>query len=87
MSYNSKGSYPTTPELMMRAFDKLPRQLRETFANADDNYVPQRHLTYLKRGGCVRECINSIERSDLLRRTMRRMRRVWGPGHPQAIPE
>jgi hypothetical protein len=51
MSSNSpSGSYRTTEALMMRAFDKLPPEVRRALADAVSNHVPQPLLTRLKRG-------------------------------------
>lgn len=83
---NSEGSYATTPELYMRAFDKLPKALREAFHEANENYVPQPSLTRLKRGAVSVEAeIAAIKRWDAMNRAERIMSRVWGRGHPQAI--
>lgn len=51
MSVNCKeGTYRTTPELAMAAFDKLPPVARKAFANAVANYAPQPWLTRYRRG-------------------------------------
>jgi hypothetical protein len=51
MSGNSpRGSYRTTKQRMMRAYDKLPRKVRRALQDADRNYVPQPLLTNLRRG-------------------------------------
>jgi hypothetical protein len=50
MSSNNPGSYRTTRENMMRAFDKLPPEVRAALANAVGNWVPQPFLTQYRRG-------------------------------------
>jgi hypothetical protein len=50
VSCNSDGSYRTTKPNMMRAFDKLPPEVRRALADAERNYVPQPLLTKLRRG-------------------------------------
>jgi hypothetical protein len=50
MASNSKGSYRTTPQNMMRAFDKLPPSARSALAEAAFNYAPQPILTNWRRG-------------------------------------
>jgi hypothetical protein len=50
MGHNSCGSYRTTRELKMAAFDKLPADLRRALANAAFDYVPQPLVTDLRRG-------------------------------------
>ena len=47
---NSKGSYPTTPEKMMAAFDELPPSARKALADAVENWVSQPVLTRWRRG-------------------------------------
>ena len=48
--FNSKGSYRTTRENMMKAFDKLPREVRMALCEAPENWVPQPLLTKIRRG-------------------------------------
>src|SRR5438067_11872332 len=50
MSSNDRGSYRTNKANMMRAFDKLPPEVRATLANAVSNWVPQPFLTQYRRG-------------------------------------
>jgi hypothetical protein len=50
MTSNSQGSYRTTKANMMRAFDRLPAEVRRALAGAARNYVPQPLLTKLRRG-------------------------------------
>ena len=38
---NSNGSYRTTRELMFKAFDKLPKRVRERLTQANRDWVPQ----------------------------------------------
>jgi Family of unknown function (DUF6525) len=51
MITNSRtGSYRTTRENVMRAFDSLPRDARAALANSVDNWVPQPLVTRYRRG-------------------------------------
>lgn len=66
---NSTGSYRTTTENMMLAFDKLPSELRQALANSHVNWVPQPVLSlYLKKRGdggatdAKKHCLKLIER-------------------------
>lgn len=47
---NAKGSYATTPQLTMQAFDKLPPTARRALANAAICWATQPILTYWRRG-------------------------------------
>ena len=49
MTGNTEGSYITTTEAMMQAYDKLPASVRQVLQNAPDNWVPQPLLTDYKR--------------------------------------
>lgn len=85
---NSKGSYQTTREQMMKAFDKLPPTLRKALADSDENWVPQILLTKWRRlpWGQGIETLAAVVRSwDMQRRSSKSMARIWGPDHPQAI--
>jgi len=57
MSNSHRGSYRTTKENIMRAFDKLPPEARIALANAVGNWVPQPFLTMHRREGCSGEYI------------------------------
>lgn len=73
MSSNSRGSYKTTRENMMKAFDKLPSEVRMALANASLNAVPQPYATMLKRGNTINTVVGMIKLRDGIRRgdTMR----------------
>src|SRR5690349_21081888 len=80
MTTNSRGSYRTTKQNMMRAFDKLPAEVREALANAPENWVAQPFLTALRRGqfdapSLVR-WIETLSRVELNRREDYRRRAV-----------
>ena len=64
MSSNSKGSYRTTTDLMMRAFDKLPAEVRQALAAADHNYVAQPLLTRARRGCPPKRLVKIIRQWD-----------------------
>jgi hypothetical protein len=67
MSCNSpSGSYRTTKEKMMKAFDKLPPTSRAALANADHNWVPQLVLTQWRRGQPVQYLAILINHWDRL---------------------
>jgi hypothetical protein len=72
---NSRGgSYRTTKANMMRAFDKLPPEVRLALANAVSNHVPQPLLTHLKRGAdpsLLLALISIWDRQDLARERKR----------------
>jgi hypothetical protein len=47
---NSHGSYRTTTKAVMKAYDKLPLEVRRALQNANHDWVPQPLLTQLHRG-------------------------------------
>jgi len=47
---NSKGSYQTTPELTMAAYDKLPPAARKALQDAVFCWATQPILTYWNKG-------------------------------------
>jgi hypothetical protein len=61
---NSHGSYRTTIALAMRAFDKLPLEVRRALAGANQNYAPQPFLTALRRGVSVDCLVERVRRAD-----------------------
>lgn len=73
---NSAGTYRTTTANMMKAFDKLPPEVRTAIANASRNVVPQPYATMLKRGVKAASVIGMIELRDDIRRgdTMRKLK-------------
>lgn len=46
---NSHGHYVTTTEATLKAFDKLPREVREALSEGVADWVPQPVLTYYRR--------------------------------------
>lgn len=62
--FNSTDSYRTTRENVMKAFDKLPRDVRMALAEAPQNWVPQPYVTRIRRGWSVAKCVESIRRAS-----------------------
>lgn len=83
MSFNSKGSYRTTRENMMRAFDRLPAPVREALRNAAFNYAPQPYATDIKRGDDPVRVAARVSIFDRYRMAKDR-KKVWGPDYPAA---
>ena len=77
-SNNDRGSYRTTKANMMRAFDKLPTEVRRALAAAAFNYVPQPLLTRWARGDWKPETliwlIDYWDQRELARERKRRER-------------
>jgi hypothetical protein len=65
---NSSGSYPTTTEAVMAAYDKLPLLVRMALANALDDYVPQPVLTRHRRGETPVQLVMMVKRWDDIER-------------------
>lgn len=85
---NGSGSYRTTPQRQMKAFDKLPKRLREYLANSNTDWATAPILTMFIRAGwtgAVDYCIKEIAKWERARFSSLSMARVWGPDHPQAI--
>jgi hypothetical protein len=73
-SNNDRGSYRTTKANMMRAFDKLPPEVRLALANAVSNHLPRPLLTHLRRGAepsFVLALISIWNRQELVRERKR----------------
>jgi Family of unknown function (DUF6525) len=72
------GFYRTTKAKMMRAFDKLPTEVRRALADAAFNYVPQPLLTRWARDGWKPETliwlIDYLDQRELARERKRRER-------------
>jgi hypothetical protein len=69
MSGNSRGGRHyrgTTSENKWRAFDRLPKEVRQALANAARNYAPQPFATLLRRGASPERVVQVIEQSDRL---------------------
>jgi len=70
---NSHGSYYSTPERHMRAYDKLPRTVRQALADADFDYATQPVLTHWRRGASPKALVRLIRQWD--RKDRKRKRR------------
>src|SRR5262245_55431785 len=96
MSNTHHGSYPTTTEAMMRAFDALPPAARKALADAIENWVPQPLLTRYRRGqfragGEIAAIIGRWDRNELVKRQEQRRRAAGAykgnaPEKPNADP-
>jgi Family of unknown function (DUF6525) len=78
---SSGRAYRTTTANAMRAFDRLPPEVRIALANAADNWVPQRLVTMLRRDWSVTGVLRLIETwnaQELAKRERDRARAV-GP--------
>jgi hypothetical protein len=64
MSSNSKGSYRTTADLVMKAFDRVPTEVRQALATANHNYVAQPFLTKARHGESPKHLIKIIRQAD-----------------------
>ena len=85
MGNSVDGNYRITPQLSMRAFDKLPKSARETLANAVEDWVPQPILTRHNKQKCGLETGTEIAATiaewdieELVKREDQR-RRAVGP--------
>lgn len=58
------GSYRTSIENHMKAFDKLPAPIREALRNSSVNWAAQPFLTAYRRGVHYSEIIALIEQAD-----------------------
>ncbi len=78
---NSSGSYHSTRENSMAAFDKLPPTIRAALANAAFCYAPQPIRTRFNRGLMgyrnVKEVAATIRRWDA-EKIAKDRKRVWG---------
>lgn len=62
---NSKGSYHTTPENNLAAFDRLPRSVRAALANADFSWAAAPIRTSFERGRMTAaEIVKAIRKWD-----------------------
>lgn len=92
MSGNVRGgNYSTTKENAMKAFDKLPPEVRSALANAAEDWVPQPFLTWLRRGSDVKALvaiIGSWDARELARREHDRStaRGVYKGNQPDSKP-
>lgn len=78
MSNTRGGNYRTSPANSMRAFDKLPGEIRAALANAVEDWVPQPLLTQYRRCGLetqvVLKLIGRWDRQELANREQQRAR-------------
>jgi len=85
---NSSGTYRTSPQNAMKAFDKLPASARAALANAAYCWAPQPFLTQFERKGRwktgkeLAAYINQIDQTEVGKLACR----AYGASHPQASP-
>ena len=60
------GNYRSSLANRMRAFDKLPPEVRAALANAVDSWAPQPMLTKLRRGMGASSVVSLIQTWDRL---------------------
>lgn len=61
---NSNGTYQTTREASMRAYDKLPPMVREAVANAAFDWAPQPIVTLLRKGHSPERIVAAVAAWD-----------------------
>lgn len=85
---NASGSYATTLEFQMAAFDKLPSEIRQRLANAVDNWVPQPLLSKWRRCGNKALVLAEIDRWDAIETDEHwyRMNRLQNSGVDYNVP-
>lgn len=92
---NASGSYLTTKDAIWKAWDKLPKPIRERLAEANDNWVPQPVLTYFRRaearmwtGDAIAYVLRMIDRWDAEEREAHqwRMERMAAKGTDYHVP-
>lgn len=64
MRGNEGGTYASTPQLSMRAFDKLPSRVRQRLAACIDDWATQPILTLVRGGMTTDYLIRLIDRWD-----------------------
>lgn len=69
MGHNSAGSYRTTRELAMRAYDALPREVRDALKEAVADFVPQPLVTDMRRGASIAALPKRVEGCDAVERS------------------
>jgi uncharacterized protein DUF6525 len=61
MSGNGRrGSYRTRRDLIWRAFDRLPPEVRQALADTHGNWVPQPLVTMMRQGASVESMLRRI---------------------------
>lgn len=68
MSYNSIGFCRASREQIMRAFDRLPPEVRKALADAVDNFVPMPFQKRLRNGDDVESVVLDIEIFNAMRK-------------------
>lgn len=85
---NSSGSYRSTPERSMAAFDRLPPTARKALREAAFNWATQPILTQFRRGvrGYVtgEQIAESISKWDRDQK-IKEARRVWGADYAPMV--
>lgn len=82
---NGRGSYATTPERTMKAFDQLPRSARAALSSAAIDWAVQPYLTAWRSGKfrSGRDLARDI-RADDRHESRKDVRRLYGDDHPAA---
>jgi Family of unknown function (DUF6525) len=78
MSTNSRGSYRTTRENVMRAFDALTPAARKALREAAFNWVPQQIRTRYRKGYDTDETIGTFIAWWDAEKVARDRAKVWG---------
>jgi predicted Zn-dependent protease with MMP-like domain len=69
VGHNSAGSYRTTRELAMRAYDTLPREVRDALKEAVADFVPQPLVTDMRQGASIAALLKRVEGWDAVERS------------------
>jgi Family of unknown function (DUF6525) len=64
MGINDPGTYWTTREAVMKAYDKLPPEVRHALQNANYDWAPQPLVSRLRHGLSPMALVLSIKRWD-----------------------
>jgi hypothetical protein len=73
---NSRGSYPTTAECDLKAYDKLPAKLRQALQESVFDWASQPFLTNVRRGLSVNKLIKQL-RTDEHTAMVKDRARIW----------
>lgn len=84
---NSTGSYRSTTENHMKAFDALPAAARKALREANFDWATQPFVTHWRRGHfkdgkAMADYIVQIDAN----KTKTDLRKVWGADYPGALP-
>lgn len=85
MTLNSAGSYKSTRDDLMRAFDKLPKSVRQALAEASRSYAPQPLLTAFRRGTPAEKIVAWIKGWDTPEALAPRALVSWGPDYVSGV--